>query len=173
MLVLHTACIGLGSNLGNSLDIVRSAWQGLDQPGSIEPMAISNPYRSEPVDMVSSNWFVNAAALVRTSLSPSDLLQRLFELEKMAGRVRREDSREYQDRALDLDLLLFDQLVIQSPRLSLPHPEMCRRLFVLAPLAEIAGEYLHPIRNQTIAALLQTVLASPSNPVVEKISWHS
>ena len=169
--LLKTACIGLGSNLGDSLRLVREAWLALGRDPDIVPGPLSSPFRSEPVGMVSSNWFINAVGLVQTALPPLELLERLLALEKRFGRLRDKGTEGYQDRTLDLDLLLYDDLVLADQHLVLPHPELHRRLFVLLPLAEIAPELNHPVFGQTVRDLLQARLAAPDNPACLKTSW--
>jgi len=121
--------------------------------------------------MVSSNWFINAAGLVRTTLPPGELLQRLLTLEKGFGRLRDQGARGYQDRTLDLDLLLYDEQVLVDQYLVLPHPELHHRLFVLLPLAEIAPELRHPSLGQTVRELLQARQAAEGHPACLKTAW--
>ena len=134
-------------------------------------MALSSPYRSEPVGMVSANWFVNAAAVIRTTCSPLDLLEQLHTIEARHGRNRQSGLQGYQDRTLDLDLLLFDDLRITSGKLILPHPRLRERLFVLAPLAEIASDIIDPDTGLSIEALLALGHDTLHNQQVAKFSW--
>ena len=170
---MNTAYIGLGSNMGESLQVLLDAWQELGRRPEIRLVCLSSPYRTEPVGMQSRQWFCNAAGSLRTSLNPEELLDHLMEIEQRLGRTRGGSGKRYQDRIIDLDLLLYDQLIISSPRLVLPHPEMAGRAFVLMPLQEIAGQVLHPVCNRTVDELLLALSGSGKEPVVEKISWPS
>jgi len=164
--------IGLGSNLGSPLAILRAAWLDLQGHPAIVPLALSSPYRSRPVDMESANWFVNAAALVRTRLTPHVLLHLLHTIEARHGRVRNPDAHGYQDRTLDLDLLFYGDLVLHADHLIIPHPRVEQRLFVLAPLVEIAGGRTHPLVGKTIGTLLADLKKDFANQMVERISWE-
>ena len=166
----HTVCIGLGSNLGDSRSLLQNAWQVLADETNIVTKALSSPYRTMPVGMDSPNWFVNAVGLVETSLVPEALLDVLLRVEQQFGRTR-SDNGEYQDRTLDLDLLLFDDLIIQTPRLTLPHPAMCERGFVLIPLAEIAPQLSHPGLNRTVLQLLEELEKTGGGQGIERIAW--
>jgi 2-amino-4-hydroxy-6-hydroxymethyldihydropteridine diphosphokinase len=167
----HTACIGLGSNLGDSLALLARAWQRLDAHPRVAAAALSSPYRTAPVDMDSSNWFVNAAGLLHTSLSPLELLAFLQEVENEFGRIRRPGSTGHQDRTLDLDLLLFDDRILDTPVLTLPHPAMHQRGFVLVPLAEIAPGCRHPRLQSSVVDLLARLRTSGGVTGITAAQW--
>ena len=169
---LHEVAIGLGSNLGDSRVLVQLAWQELCVSPDCIPVAISAPYRSHPLAMLSDHYFVNAVALIQTHLSPEQLLHQLQEIETRHGRTRSMDIQGYQDRTLDLDILLYESCSIQSDYLIIPHPRLEERLFVLAPLAEIAADHLHPRWQKTIRTLLADLRQNDVHQRVEKITWE-
>ncbi len=169
---MKTAYIGLGSNLGESLQILRQAWLRLGQEPTIRPAALSSPYRTEPVAMDSRYWFVNAVACLQTSMPPRDLLHTLLATEKEFGRTRENNKAPgHQDRILDLDLLLYDDLICKTETMTLPHPEMHKRLFVLSPLCEIAPDCVHPLFRRTAVTMLTDLAGARHRPVVQRISW--
>lgn len=156
-----TAFIGLGSNIGDGLETLQRAWQGLGEYAAIELQALSSPYLSAPVGMASSNWFTNGVGCLTTDLSAPELLQAVLAIEADFGRRRDSSLPGYQDRTLDLDILYYDQLVMLGEDLVLPHPLLGERLFVLEPLAEIAGNFRDPVDGCTatekLAALRQAM----------------
>ncbi len=139
-----TAYIGLGSNLGNGRLLLRQAWEELGRIDGIRLDGLSSPWLSAPVGMVSPHWFTNAVGRLRTGLGPLELLQALLAVEKRFGRERGDRNFGYQDRSLDLDLLYYGELVMDSPELTLPHPRISERLFVLLPLAELDVAFSDP-----------------------------
>ncbi len=154
------AAIALGSNLPGALGSrganLSAAVQELQRLGSV--LSVSSFVETAPVGYVHQPAFLNGAALLETDLAPEPLLLGLLEIECGLGRDRSHGIVKG-PRTLDLDLLLYDALVLAMPRLVLPHPEMHRRRFVLAPLAEIAPMWMHPVMHQTIRQLLEALPA--------------
>lgn len=135
------AAIGLGSNLDDPAMQVQRAFEALDALPDTRLLARSRLYRSRPQGPQDQPDFVNACTLIETALAPEALLDVLQEIERQQGRVRR---RHWGERVIDLDLLLYGDQVIDTPRLTVPHPWLHRRDFVLVPLAEIAPDWSIP-----------------------------
>ena len=131
-------------------------------PGN-KVLAVSSFYKTEPVGGVEQDWFVNAAAEIETSLTPRELLNKLLYIEKNLGRVRDE---KWGPRVIDLDILLYDDLVMNEEGLSIPHPYLHERGFVLVPLAEIAPKVIHPKFKKSISELMRGI---HDNKKIEKI----
>lgn len=151
----HRAYIGLGANLpspaGAPEQTVRAAIDALGKAGQVT--AYSRLYRTEPVGLESQPAFVNAVAQLETDLEPEPLLDFLLALERRYGRDRTLDPPKG-PRTLDLDLLLVDGVILSTETLTLPHPALAERRFVLAPLAEIAPDLRIPGRGTTVRELL-------------------
>jgi 2-amino-4-hydroxy-6-hydroxymethyldihydropteridine diphosphokinase len=148
---MPTAYIALGSNLGDREQTLAAARDRLGQLGRVE--ACSSLYETEPVGFHDQPAFLNAVLALQTRLEPLPLLHALLAIERDLGRDRSQGVPNG-PRILDLDLLLMGDAVIADKELTLPHPALVRRRFVLAPLAEIAPHLRHPERNQTIEQLL-------------------
>ncbi|MEZ6233532.1 MAG: 2-amino-4-hydroxy-6-hydroxymethyldihydropteridine diphosphokinase [Phycisphaerales bacterium] len=158
----HRAAIALGSNIQTPEATRRShldaAIRALEDPPRTRVIAASEPIETEPVGPAGQGPYLNAAAILETTLSPRGLLARLLEIERSRGRDRAAEQR-WGARTLDLDLLLYDDLVIDEPGLTIPHPRMRDRRFVLEPLAAIAPEWIVPGVGATVAALLERLAA--------------
>ncbi|MBD2124137.1 2-amino-4-hydroxy-6-hydroxymethyldihydropteridine diphosphokinase [Trichocoleus sp. FACHB-262] len=150
---IHRAAIALGSNLGDSQQTLESALVALEQTPRITLQARSHWYITAPVGPPQPD-FLNGCALLSTTLTPQTLLATLLEIEQQFGRVRQE---RWGPRSLDLDLLFFDDLILETDTLTLPHPRMSERAFVLVPLAEIDPDWLEPVSRKAIADLVQAV----------------
>ena len=146
---MSIAYIALGSNLGDKEKNLRRAIMLLLQQG-IDVEKVSSFISTEPYGVTDQPQFLNAVCRVRTSLAPLALLDVLLATELAMGRVR---LRHWGERNIDLDLLLYEDVVMDVPRLRLPHPDMQNRDFVLLPLAEIAPELVHPTLKKTIQEL--------------------
>lgn len=151
---MSIAYIALGSNLGNKEKNLRRALLLLTQQG-VEVVRVSSFLSTEPYGVTDQPQFLNAVACVRTSLAPLALLDVLLATELAMGRVR---LRHWGERNIDLDLLLYEDVVLDMPRLRLPHPDMQNRDFVLLPLAEIAPELKHPTLQKTIYKLKENLM---------------
>jgi 2-amino-4-hydroxy-6-hydroxymethyldihydropteridine diphosphokinase len=152
-----TAYVGLGSNLGDGQAILLAAWEALGRIEGIALGTLSSPYATEPVGMTSRHWFTNAVGRLQTCLEPSALLHALLTVEAGFGRRRTPGSSGYEDRSLDLDLLYYATHLVETAELVLPHPRIAERLFVLAPLAELAPELRDKRTGQTVAEMVETL----------------
>ena len=145
-------CLSLGSNLGPRETYLRKALQALDKElGSL--VKCSSFYETLPWGFSSDSLFLNAAACYDTLLSPEEVLAVTQQIEKSLGRKEKSRQGQYADRCIDIDILLYDDRVMQTPDMILPHPHMAERMFVLEPLAEIMPHLLHPQLRKTILQL--------------------
>jgi 2-amino-4-hydroxy-6-hydroxymethyldihydropteridine diphosphokinase len=167
---MPTAAIGLGANLpsaaGAPAETIAAAIERLEDYGQVT--ARSGLYRTAPVGYVDQPAFVNAAVLLKTELDPAALLDTLLAIERSFGRDRTAAPPKG-PRTLDLDLLLYDDLALDEPALTLPHPAMHERRFVLAPLAEVAPAWRHPVLGRTMAELLADL--PPAEDSVTKMDF--
>ncbi len=136
---------------------MESALAALDAVPGVRVIARSALHETAPVGGVAKHRFVNACAIVETTLSPQKLLAELLAVETAHGRTREV---RFADRTLDLDLLFYDDRILNDPACTVPHPEMHKREFVLAPLAEIAPEWVHPGLRKSVAALYEEVVTA-------------
>jgi len=145
------AYIGLGSNVGEREENLVRAISLLDSSPGIRVLRRASLYETEPVGVEAQPWFFNTVVEVEAELAPGELLRRMKEIEKALGR---EDRGRWGPREIDLDLLLYGDLVMEEDGLVLPHPELHHRRFVLEPLCELAPELIHPRLGQPLRELL-------------------
>ncbi len=153
---IHKCAIALGSNMGNSLEILEAALETLSQTSGIILQSKSSWYQTKAIGPPQPNY-LNGCALLRVKIIPQLLLKTLLDIEDQFGRVRQE---RWGPRTLDLDLLLYENLILHTPTLQIPHPRMSDRSFVLVPLAEIAPDWVEPVSGRTIQDLLTGVDSS-------------
>jgi 2-amino-4-hydroxy-6-hydroxymethyldihydropteridine diphosphokinase len=156
--VKKLAAIALGSNLESRFgDREANLWEAVERIRELgEVKAVSSSYDTEPVGYLDQPSFLNAALVLETSLEPSELMRALLEVEQAMGRER-VGTVVKGPRVIDLDLLLYGQVVMNTTELTLPHPEMMVRRFVLEPLAEIAPGMVHPVLGLTVGEMLARV----------------
>jgi 2-amino-4-hydroxy-6-hydroxymethyldihydropteridine diphosphokinase len=163
--MLNLAYLSLGSNVGDREQLLREALTRLETVG--RAVSVSSFYETEPVEFTDQAWFLNCAVALETAATAEKLMSALLEIERQMGRQR---VQKKGPRIIDLDILLFiDPLtgaaVVDSPELTIPHPAMHQRRFVLQPLVEIAPEARHPVLKKTIRELLD---ALPAGQAVRK-----
>lgn len=154
------AYLSLGSNVGDRELQLRDAIARLDTAGRV--VAVSSFYETEPVEFTEQPWFLNCAVAVETEKTPRELMAAILQIEQQMGRRR---VQKKGPRTIDIDILLFGDTVVEVEELSIPHPAMQQRRFVLEPLAEIASGEIHPVLKKTIREMLD---ALPQGQAVRK-----
>lgn len=147
----HEVYLALGSNLGDRAENIRSALNVLNERADVDVLARSSLYETEPVGVTEQAKFINAATRIRTSLSPRALLKLVKSMEKALGRVK---TVRWGPRIIDIDILLYDDLILSERSLKIPHPEMKERPFVMVPLSEIGHDVVHPLTGKTISEMV-------------------
>ena len=160
----HQAFISVGSNLGDKIENCQKGINGLLADGRSVLVKSSSFYRTSPVDYKDQDWFVNLVVKIKTSLNPFDLLDEMQGIEKAVG--RKTSILRFGPRVLDLDIIFFDDQVIQTDILEIPHPRMHKRRFVLKPICDIEPSMMHPLLGKDMRSLL-TVLQDSEQRVME------
>ena len=158
-----TAYLSLGSNLGDRESNLQAAVSRLKDLGKVA--AVSSLYETEPVDLAAQPWFLNCVVALETEKMPKQFMSRLLSIEQSMGRKRLQPKGP---RIIDLDILLFGNSVVDTKGLTIPHPAMHERRFVLEPLAEIAPEQRHPVFKRTVRELRDALPAG--TPAVRKLN---
>jgi len=162
----HQAYIGFGSNLGNRLNNCRNAIGALGALPLCSLLKTSSFYETSPVGLVEQPAFINGVVLLETSEDAHWLLRQMLEIENIYGRIR---TLKWGPRSIDLDLLFFDDQIINTPELSVPHPFLHERRFVLEPLNEMAPGFRHPSLGKSVADLLHDLKDGDQRVEVLKI----
>ncbi len=157
----HLAYLALGSNIGDREAHLREAIARLAALGRV--LAVSSFYETEPVEFTDQAWFLNCAVALETGEASAELMTALLQIEQQMGRQR---VQKKGPRSIDIDILLFADLVVTTPELTIPHPAMATRRFVLEPLAEIAPDVMHPVLKKTIRELLEEL---PAGQAVRRV----
>lgn len=160
----NTVYLSLGSNVGDRLANLNTAIERLSKVGEV--VSVSSFYETEPLEVTAQPWFVNCAVKFNTKKTPKQLLAEILQLERQMGRRR---TQEKGPRIIDIDILLFGDSVIDTESLTIPHPAMHQRRFVLEPLAEIAENVRHPVLRSSIGELLDSL---PPGQAVREIVAH-
>ena len=146
--------LGLGTNLGDKEANLNMTMEEIRKRVG-EITSLSAYYITEPWGFDSQNTFLNAVCKVSTTLSPSEVLITTQAIEKDLGRLKKSIDGQYSDRPIDIDILLYDDLIMNTPNLIIPHPLMHQRAFVMEPLSEIAPELVHPVLHQSMKDILK------------------
>ena len=150
----RTVYIGIGSNLGNGRDNCEKAIEKIGLLPDFELIKVSGFYSTEPVGVKNQGWYMNAVAAANTFMPAHDLMRSLLKIESDMGRIRRE---RWESRIIDLDLLIYGMEIIDDELLTVPHPMMHKRRFVMVPMAEIAPDLVHITLGKSMSELLDMI----------------
>ncbi|MDD2411921.1 MAG: 2-amino-4-hydroxy-6-hydroxymethyldihydropteridine diphosphokinase [Bacteroidales bacterium] len=166
---MNIALILQGSNIGDRYKMIEESRKRIAENVGLVKL-ISKAYESEPWGFESDVWFLNRVLMVQTKLDAHQVLHQLFEIEKQLGRVRDPLSKSYSSRTIDLDILFFNQEIIHSPELDVPHPKIHLRKFTLLSLFDIVPDWIHPELMLTVRKLLENC---KDEALVKNFELHS
>jgi 2-amino-4-hydroxy-6-hydroxymethyldihydropteridine diphosphokinase len=161
---VKTVYLGLGSNVGDSQQMLQAAIDRLHSP-DLSVKRVSSVYKTEPRERRNQHWFLNAAVEAETDLFPRQLLARIAKIEQQLGRRRMLPKGP---RTIDIDILFYGSFIVKTPELTIPHPRFAERRFVLAPMVELAPELRDPVSRHT----MRDLLASTAGQAVRKIEFR-
>ena len=150
---MATAYLCLGSNKGDRIGYIQQAASLLKTNDGISVVSTSSFYESEPWRMESETWFVNAVMQINTELDPYELLNELKFIEKKLGRETKSVNEDYTDRCIDIDIIFYENQIIEDEDLVIPHAHLHERAFMMVPMLEIAQDFVHPKFNKTVTKL--------------------
>lgn len=162
---MNKVYLSLGTNKGDNLkQNLARCMEYILQDENVEFIEASSDYKTEPFDMDTKNWFLNKVILINTSYSPIELLKFMQNIERKMGRAEKfdfdlskKDTKKYLDRVIDIDILSFNDNILNTSELIIPHQKMHERLFVLLPLSEISKDWVHPILKKTATELIESI----------------
>ena len=160
---LSVALLSVGSNIGDKILNCQKGIDALSATGACDVVHQSRFYKTEPVDFKDQAWFVNGVFQIRTDLNPWDLIEEIKRIEKAAG--RKSQTVRFGPRVLDIDILLYGDQIIETETLTIPHPRMHKRRFVLKPVCDIDPHINHPMMGKTMIQLLE-ILDETSQEVI-------
>ncbi|APH19429.1 2-amino-4-hydroxy-6-hydroxymethyldihydropteridine diphosphokinase [Clostridium botulinum] len=146
---MHTAYVAFGSNMGKKENYIKRALEKIEERG-MEIIKVSSIYETEPYGVLDQDSFLNGVVKIETNLTPEDLIGELLNIEKQLDRVR---ERRWGPRTIDLDIIFYDDLIINEKDLVIPHKDMENREFVLKPLCDIDENFIHPVLKKSVREL--------------------
>ncbi|MCK5153542.1 MAG: 2-amino-4-hydroxy-6-hydroxymethyldihydropteridine diphosphokinase [Spirochaetales bacterium] len=159
---LHTAYIGVGSNIGDRYSNIKNAEFEINSSGNSKVVEVSKIYETEPMGYLDQDYFLNCVFKIFTSHTPVELLKLLLNTEKILKRKR---IIHWGPRTIDLDILFFDNFVISSTDLIIPHPRLHERMFVIKPICDLASDFIHPVEKKSCLEIAEKLEKSQSIPV--------
>lgn len=165
----HKAYLGIGSNLGDRMENLRSSLRLIDETNHSKVVRTSPVYETEPYGDVEQDNFLNAVVEIETQLSPGQLMDTLLSIE---AELKRERIIHWGPRTIDLDILFYDDLVSSDPHITLPHPGVHERLFVLVPLCDIASDLRHPVLGESCSELVRKIEGQEQPLCYNHNSWY-